>query len=143
MRISFTATRSLSEAGKNIIFERLCQLEDVDAFVTGGAIGGDEFIHRTMRELYPDAHFAMILPKVPGSMSLVSDAETDIAHGARGTVVWTGLEPLKRNHIILRRGDCLEAFPSDSHERMRGSGTWATIRYARAAKMPATITPLS
>ena len=143
MRYSFTATRSLSSAGKEIILERLCQLEDVESWATGGAVGGDSFIHRTMRELFPDAHFSMILPKKPGDMALVEEAEQDIARGARGAIVWTGLEPLKRNHIILYRGKCLEAFPSDAHERMRGSGTWATIRYARAMDMPTTITPLS
>lgn len=38
---------------------------------------------------------------------------------------------LRRNHDIVDETDMLIATPSSRTERLRGSGTWATIRYAR------------
>jgi hypothetical protein len=39
--------------------------------------------------------------------------------------------PLGRNHVIVMRTEVLIAAPFEAEERQR-SGTWATIRYARA-----------
>ena len=38
--------------------------------------------------------------------------------------------PLVRNHDIVDEVDLLLAFPKQTVEQRRGSGTWATIRYA-------------
>lgn len=45
-------------------------------------------------------------------------------------------EYLKRNRVIVAEGDALIATPSGYKEIPRGSGTWATIRYAREAQLP-------
>jgi hypothetical protein len=46
--------------------------------------------------------------------------------------------PLARNRVMVERCDALLACPAEPTEVLR-SGTWATIRYARAAGKPITI----
>jgi hypothetical protein len=41
-----------------------------------------------------------------------------------------------RNHDIVRASDILIAVPATDGERQRGSGTWATLRYAQKLKKP-------
>ena len=49
--------------------------------------------------------------------------------------------PLARNRIMAGRGDFLIAAPKQMKEVMRGSGTWATIRYARNDDKPILLLP--
>lgn len=51
------------------------------------------------------------------------------------TEVLPELPMLKRNRAIVAGASILLATPRGP-ERMRGSGTWATVRYARAAGVP-------
>lgn len=55
--------------------------------------------------------------------------------------VWPVQKPLVRNRDIVAVSDVLIALPSGLVERRRGSGTWATIRYGRAAGIPVHIIP--
>jgi len=43
-------------------------------------------------------------------------------------------EYLVRNHDIVDAVDKMYAFPKEIEEQWRGSGTWATIRYAKKKK---------
>lgn len=43
---------------------------------------------------------------------------------------------LMRNHDIVDESDVVIATPKDTTEQWRGSGVWATIRYARRIKKP-------
>ena len=47
----------------------------------------------------------------------------------------TGPDPLVRNREIVAACDVLIAAPSEDKEQIR-SGTWATVRYERAAMIP-------
>lgn len=49
-----------------------------------------------------------------------------------------GDDPLARNREIVAAVDWLVAAPAQLRE-VRRSGTWATVRYARAAKVPVAI----
>lgn len=44
--------------------------------------------------------------------------------------------PLIRNHHIVAQATHMIATPAERTEQWRGSGTWATIRYTKAAKKP-------
>lgn len=44
--------------------------------------------------------------------------------------------PLVRNRVIVRSSNVMIAAPKEYEEQFKGSGTWATIRYARRAKKP-------
>jgi hypothetical protein len=52
------------------------------------------------------------------------------------------LPPLDRNRVIVSETDLLVAAPADFIEQRR-SGTWATVRYARAMQRPALIVFIS
>jgi hypothetical protein len=49
-----------------------------------------------------------------------------------------GNAPLQRNREIVAASDYLVAAPSQMREVLR-SGSWATVRYARAARIPIAI----
>ena len=53
-------------------------------------------------------------------------------------IVSPPMPPLQRNRIIAQGCDQLIACPAEADEQLR-SGTWATVRYARAAGKPITI----
>jgi len=48
-------------------------------------------------------------------------------------------KPITRNHDIVKAVDEMTLCPSSTKEELRGSGTWATIRYCRKVGKPATI----
>lgn len=43
---------------------------------------------------------------------------------------------LSRNRDIVEKSDIVIACPKETEEQWRGSGTWATIRYAKTVKKP-------
>lgn len=49
--------------------------------------------------------------------------------------IWTPESPLTRNRAIVNNSTKMFAAPKEYDELMRGSGTWATMRYA-AARVP-------
>ena len=61
----------------------------------------------------------------------------------RANMVCDLVEPgepfLTRNHNIVLFSDVMLATPKQVEEQRRGSGTWATIRYARQAEKPLAI----
>lgn len=67
-------------------------------------------------------------------------ADTQAARAAQSggyqTLVYeAGADPLRRNRDIVNEVDVLIAAPRTDKEELR-SGTWATVRYARAAGKP-------
>lgn len=49
-------------------------------------------------------------------------------------IIFPQCEYLKRNHHIVDMTETMVACPESTTERFRGSGTWATIRYARSIR---------
>ena len=97
-----------------------------DRIVHGGAVGVDEALDRWFRLL-----------GLPSDRIEVYPASGERARVAanRGGIVHPVMSPLYRNRLIAKRCDWLLACPSTQVEGLR-SGTWATVRYARAAGKP-------
>lgn len=119
MKFGFTGTR------KGLTPEQASALADVVVGLTrgyhGACIGSDRQFHDMFplipMELYPsnEAQYQWALASCKGGK--------DVIHPI--------MEPLKRNHVIVDVTDYLIAAPRGFTEQYRGSGTWATIRYAR------------
>lgn len=92
--------------------------EDLPVLRHGCCAGGDEQLHR--------------LARVAGYW-IVGHPPDDRRWMAEGLDCDEWMEPLPyldRNHQIVLRSRSLWAFPGQVTERFRGSGTWATIRFA-------------
>lgn len=108
-----------------------------ERLIHGGAVGVDETVDSFVAPLYRD-RFSSYIEVYPGSLDRhaywcdPNRTFRDIRH------VWAVTDPLRRNRAIVSKSDHLLAFPATVEEQLR-SGTWATIRYARAAGKPITI----
>ncbi len=125
MRVGFTGTRE----GMTIIqwdqFEFLFSYYDVTEFHDGDCVGADTQAHATARGLSPR-------PKMIGHPCNLHKYraynEYDITHPIKA--------PLVRNRVIVANSDLMFAAPKEFDEVLRGSGTWATIRYAKSREVP-------
>jgi hypothetical protein len=129
--LAFTGTR------KGMTPEQLETLEEVlGAFpltiLHGGAFGADTQFHSWLVanrylsigqiEIYPASEVSR--------RNWTREPSTVLVHPAQA--------PLVRNQVMVSRCTWLLAAPQEANEKRR-SGTWATIRYARAAQKPITI----
>ena len=86
----------------------------------GDCIGADAQFHDVFRS------YAKVMHAHPCTIEeLRAHCVADVIHDP--------LPPLERNLVIVRSIDILIAAPAQDNEIKRGSGTWATIRYARKA----------
>lgn len=99
--------------------------ESINIAVHGGCDGGDDAFHEICVklgvpiEIFPSPKQAQ--KSWPGDNVLVHPVTP-------GT-------PLNRNHKIVARATQMVACPWEEVEQIR-SGTWATVRYTRAARKP-------
>lgn len=139
MKLGITGTRDLPNGAYNVIYNRLIDLQDesIEEFTCGGAKGVDQVAAGFATAIFPNALMRLVLPKeYDGEWVDEIDSISVIDE-----IIYTGLPPLLRNHVILDHTDHLEAFPKTSKEERR-SGTWATIRYARQRNIITCINPL-
>lgn len=126
MKVGFTGTREGMTVVQWEQFEHLVtQLEDLTEFHDGDCLGADTQAHATVRHLgyRPEMHGH------PCNLyKYRSHNEYDVTYPVKA--------PLVRNRDIVRNVDLMFAAPKEFEEVMRGSGTWATIRYAKQAKVP-------
>lgn len=125
--IGFTGTRLGSRPAQTDAIRRFLAHMKPRRLVHGGAPGCDMIAHGIAESLG------------------VPEIEIHPATYGRSVVVWEGmgghciiyppLPPLDRNRVIVSRVQGLLACPQRDEEDW-GSGTWATIRYAREAGMP-------
>ena len=110
MKIGFTGTRrGMSDSQRLQFLSVMRWFHDVTEFHHGAAIGADSEADEMVRQM--------------------NGVDTVVKHPA------TKGKELERNRDIVEVADILIAVPRDDREELR-SGTWATIRYARAKGIP-------
>lgn len=136
MRIAFTGTRKLQPGDAAKIAAVIEALPQDAELITGACVGVDAHIARVGHALYRQVHTV-----VPSNGSQVDPAWMHYCTSA--TVLGPGApEPYReRNEYMVERCDRLIAFPDreESHGSQRRSGTWMTVRIARAAQKPVEI----
>lgn len=117
-----------------LVWATVLDLTDVDEFTTGGAWKVDTVAAMTAHIEFPSAHHRVVLPDEPHHP--VWNAPPDGFE-----IVQTHGGYMSRNDVLVTYGDVLLAFPRTSREVNR-SGTWATIRRARATGLEVRRFPL-
>jgi len=97
----------------------------------GVCVGADTQAHQSMRTLdQPGEHkpdFAVKMHGHPCNLDKWrAHNEYDVTHAVKA--------PLVRNRVIVQLADVMIAAPKEYEEVLKGSGTWATIRYTRLRK---------
>jgi hypothetical protein len=129
MKVCFTGTqKKLSPKQLEDLESRLDSLKP-SALIHGGCVGGDDAADLIAAKLNI---YRVIYPcNIPGkSLSF----ELLRARG-KCTIYLPRMYPLDRNRVMVSVADFLIAYPRQEREYLR-SGTWATIRYARKARLP-------
>ena len=130
MKISFTGTRkgmTISQwASVATVMAVSLDTEGGNEWHNGDAIGADHQANQSMfniKKMYPE--FGIVTHGHPCNLPQQrAHDEYDIEHEIK--------PPLVRNRIMVDSSDMLIAAPFEYDEVIRGSGTWATIRYAKA-----------
>lgn len=129
MKVCFTGTqKKLTPKQLEDLESRLDSLKP-SALIHGGCIGGDDAADLIAVKL---GIYRVIYPCDIRSKSI--PVEVLRARG-RCTINLPPYKPLDRNRIMVSVADFLIAYTRQEQEYLR-SGTWATIRYARKAKLP-------
>jgi hypothetical protein len=123
MIVCFTGTRRGMTAVQIVVVERLMENLQVHVVHHGAAEGADRQMHHIAgaygchRELYPcTTEQARWAKSAAGETDVVHPEDN---HGA-----------IQRNHRMADKSGVIIATPYGFVEIPRGSGTWATIRYA-------------
>lgn len=133
LSVSFTASRDLDTAGEEIILNVLTTgIPLCRRYITGGAVGGDAFIGRWLVRNHPEAEHIVIAPWDKSRVSpwYLTEPDVQVIPMPAGTTY------KDRNAELVRRGDAVCGFPAytEDEDRARGgSGSWQTLRLARAA----------
>lgn len=126
MHIGFTGTRSgMTEMQEAVLTHIILHLRDhADTFHHGDCMGADARAAGVVIHLTAWRHVAH-----------PCDIEMQRAH-CMADEYRPVKKPLVRNRDIVAESDIIIAMPAQKEEQYRGSGTWATIRYARDAHKP-------
>jgi hypothetical protein len=122
MKMGFTGTQDgMTDDQVAVIVEVITELTEMTEMHHGDCIGADEQFFTIVREQLPNVKIIGHIPDVDDKRAFCkNDVERD------------PLPYLVRNKNIVAEADVMLATPMGP-ERKRGSGTWATIRYARKA----------
>ena len=125
IQLGFTGTRhGMTDAQGQALETLLASFTNVQGFHHGDCRGADAQAHALARThgwaitLHP--------PIMSGCRAFCPGSTTTRA----------ALHFLDRNHAIVRAADILIATPATVKEEERGSGTWATVRFARKQHKP-------
>jgi hypothetical protein len=134
--IGFSATRAITSAHRSAIRPFLADL-DADGYVTGGCVGGDAFIARTLVRLYPQARHIVVVPADRSRVEYWWLHCKPVDH-LQVILMSPGTSHRDRNVDIVERSSRLITFPlfTETDLLSRRSGTWQTVRLARRAGLP-------
>jgi predicted Rossmann fold nucleotide-binding protein DprA/Smf involved in DNA uptake len=118
------------------------QLPDVTEIHTGAARGIDTIAFMSSVEHWPDAKQRLFVPfGMAYNYPLLTWANRHVRQDLLDVQLVRG-GYMKRNDALVADAEVLLAFPAFPGERRR-SGTWATVRRARALGIPVHVFPLS
>jgi hypothetical protein len=120
MKVGFTGTRHGCSPAQLAALERQLNSMPMAEFHHGDCLGADAQAHA----IVVDRVWVVIYP---------SNIPRSRAYCIGACRTYPPKPPLERNSDIVKCTDVLVACPNGMYEEQR-SGTWATIRYARAAK---------
>lgn len=126
MKVGFTGTRDGMTVVQWEQFEFLVGMTDnFEEWHDGDCVGADSQAHATVRRfLFP----AIEMHGHPCNLAKWrAHNEYDVTYPITA--------PLRRNRQIVAAVDLMYAAPKEFEEVLRGSGTWATIRYAKLNKV--------
>lgn len=140
-RVSFTGTERIADFARAVraVEDALLEIQErkPSAFHSGGAAGIDTIAATTAAAWYPDAHHSLWLPG-----GFRHNGEALMMEVPFDSIVTVPGGPMPRNDALVANCDVLLAFPRSEREERR-SGTWATIRRARAQGKLILLSPLS
>lgn len=140
MRLTFTATRDIVGCEDAIKRHVLLVTREHGAteFTTGACVGGDALIARTMLAEFPDAIHRLVVPanRSQVDIDLYHDFITHTGGWACIEFMPAGSTYRDRNLRLLDHGDmlCPVANYDEDDGHSRRSGTWMTVRLARARR---------
>jgi hypothetical protein len=156
MRVGFTGpARVLTNAEAGLIALTIGALRKVEipvAFYSGGALGVDSLAFLMGVAIYPESHHRIVAP----TGAAWEERLTAFAEQLDNVTIRFAKAGSTAAHSYMNRNDelvhqlaagepdkaLLVAFPNSLKEQQR-SGTWATIRRARAAGMEVKLVPLN
>jgi hypothetical protein len=124
MRVGFTGTRTgMTTAQLRVLMEK-------NVYMTHGFHGACAGADREFHKWFPDIRMDLYPSDEPQHKWAFENCKggKDIVHPI--------YPPLVRNRMIVDAVQLMFAAPSSYIEQKRGSGTWATIRYARLIQKP-------
>lgn len=130
MKVGFTGSREGTTADQRLSMVSWWQSNGfAEEFHHGCCVGADADACRIV--MFP--HAGRIVGHPPENTSLVSYFCLRVSDEQRDPLPY-----LERNRAIVDASDVLLACPKGPEQR-KGSGTWATIRYARAKSKPVVV----
>lgn len=141
MHISFTGTQTLLPQKRRFVDPVLCALvpsyQDATGwrFVTGACIGVDAYVGRRLVDLYPEANHEVLVPFKRGKVDEWWPPYVALGYSITVIEMPADTDFRYRNTKLVERGnDLLVPFPEYGEDdgRSKRSGTWMTVRIARA-----------
>jgi len=137
--VGFTGTQhGMTKEQNSKLKQMLIELELLYGPLTlhhGDCVGADFQAHSLFHDLTIQRIHKLNKVEIYPSSILTKRAHSDRKYGDINLVIHSTKSPLARNKDIVGASNVLIAAPQGRHEEQR-SGTWATIRYARAARLP-------
>ncbi len=149
MILTFTGTRRGTTPQQLLATFNFIIAYEPERFLHGGATGADAEIDHLVSQWYCNRSTGSqrLLDAIFGTPPIgVYPSNVDryaywTTHASSGAVreVYEPQDPLRRNKIMARLCDRLIACPAEQAGEALRSGTWATVRAARAAGKPVTV----